>query len=243
MSPRVTLAVTGRVLRQLRGDRRTIALLLLVPPALTTLLWLVLDNELQFARVGPQLVAIFPFTTMFLVTSITMLRERTSGTLERLMTLPIGRLDLLGGYALAFGVMAAAQASITAAVALGPLGLDVPGSAAALVLTAVVVAQLGTAIGLLVSAFARSEFQAVQFLPLTVLPQLLLCGLFVPVEELRGWLQAIARVLPLRWGVRAMEDAAAAARGTDLASDIAVLLGFIAVGVALGALTLRRRTA
>ena len=243
MSPRVTLAVTGRVLRQLRGDRRTIALLLLVPPALTTLLWLVLDNELQFARVGPQLVAIFPFTTMFLVTSITMLRERTSGTLERLMTLPIGRLDLLGGYALAFGVMAAAQASITAAVALGPLGLDVPGSAAALVLTAVVVAQLGTAIGLLVSAFARSEFQAVQFLPLTVLPQLLLCGLFVPVDELRGWLQAIARVLPLRWGVRAMEDAAVAARGTDLATDLTVLLGFISVGVALGALTLRRRTA
>ena len=102
---------------------------------------------------------------------------------------------------------------------------------------------LGTAIGLLVSAFARSEFQAVQFLPLTVLPQLLLCGLFVPVDELRGWLQAIARVLPLRWGVRAMEDAAVAARGTDLATDLTVLLGFISVGVALGALTLRRRTA
>ncbi|MEI2701278.1 MAG: ABC transporter permease [Baekduia sp.] len=236
------IAVARRVLRQLRNDRRTVALLLLVPPALTTLLWLVLDDELVFNRVGPQLVAIFPFTTMFLVTSITMLRERTSGTLERLMTMPIARLDLVAGYAIAFGVMASLQATITATVALGLLGLDVAGAAPALVITAVVVAQLGTAIGLLVSAFARSEFQAVQFLPLTVLPQLLLCGLFVPVDELRGWLQAIARVLPLRWGVRAMEDAAAAGRGAELATDIAVLAAFIAVGVALGALTLRRRT-
>ena len=236
------IAVARRVLRQLRNDRRTVALLLLVPPALTTLLWLVLDDELVFNRVGPQLVAIFPFTTMFLVTSITMLRERTSGTLERLMTMPIARLDLVAGYAIAFGVMASLQATITATVALGLLGLDVAGAAPALVITAVVVAQLGTAIGLLVSAFARSEFQAVQFLPLTVLPQLLLCGLFVPVDELRGWLQAIARVLPLRWGVRAMEDAAAAGRGAELATDIAVLAAFIAVGVALGALTPRRRT-
>jgi ABC-2 type transport system permease protein len=209
---------------------------------LTTLLWLVLDDAAVFNRVGPQLVAIFPFTTMFLVTSITMLRERATGTLERLMTMPIGRIDLIAGYALAFAVLAAVQATITATVALGLLGLDVAGPAPALVATAVIVAQLGTAIGLFVSAFARTEFQAVQFLPLTVLPQLLLCGLFVPVDELRGWLQVIAKALPLRWGVRAMEDAAAAARGGELAIDLAVLAGFIAVGVVLGAFTLRRRT-
>lgn len=242
MSAGVAGAVARRVLEQLRGDPRTVALLLLVPPALGTLLWLVLDDPLVFDRVGPQLVAIFPFTTMFLVTSITMLRERTSGTLERLMTLPVGRLDLLAGYALAFGVMAGLQATITAVVALGLLGLEVEGSPVALVGTAVVVAQLGTATGLFVSAFARTEFQAVQFLPLTILPQLLLCGLFVPVEQMRGGLQAIASVLPLRWAVRAMEDAVAAGRTGELATDLLVLGGVIVVGLVLGAITLRRRT-
>ncbi len=186
MSLPVVLAVARRVLAQFRGDPRTVALLLGVPPALATLLWLVLDNEVMFARVGPQLVAIFPFTTMFLVTSITMLRERTSGTLERLMTLPVSRGDLLGGYQLAFGIAATVQATITAAIALGPLGLNVAGSSLALIASAIVVAQLGTALGLLVSAFARTEFQAVQFLPLTILPQFLLCGVIVPVDQMRS---------------------------------------------------------
>jgi ABC transporter DrrB family efflux protein len=231
------------VLAQFRGDPRTVALLLVVPPALATLLWLVLDNEIVFARVGPQLVAIFPFTTMFLVTSITMLRERTSGTLERLMTMPVGRFDLLAGYALAFGLMAVLQASITAAIALGPLGLNVAGSPLALVAAAIVVAQLGTALGLFVSAFARTEFQAVQFLPLTILPQLLLCGIFVPVDQMRSWLEAISTVLPLRWAVRATEDAVALGHGSDLAVDLLVLGGFVVAALALGAGTLRRRTA
>jgi ABC-2 type transport system permease protein len=218
------------------------ALLLGVPPALTVLLWLVLDNDVVFARVGPQLVAIFPFTTMFLVTSITMLRERTSGTLERLMTLPVSRGDLLAGYQLAFGVAATLQALITAGVALGPLSLDVAGSPLGLIASAIVVAQLGTALGLLVSAFARTEFQAVQFLPLTILPQLLLCGLFVPVDQMRSWLRSISEILPLRWAVRATEDAVAAAGGSDLLLDLLVLLGFVVAALALGAATLRRRT-
>jgi ABC-2 type transport system permease protein len=212
------------------------ALLLGVPPALTVLLWLVLDNDVVFARVGPQLVAIFPFTTMFLVTSITMLRERTSGTLERLMTLPVSRGDLLAGYQLAFGVAATLQALITAGVALGPLSLDVAGSPLGLIASAIVVAQLGTALGLLVSAFARTEFQAVQFLPLTILPQLLLCGLFVPVDQMRSWLRSISEILPLRWAVRATEG------GSDLLLDLLVLLGFVVAALALGAATLRRRT-
>jgi len=243
MSPRVVIAITRRVLAQFRGDPRTVALLLGVPPALATLLWLVLDDERVFARVGPQLVAIFPFTTMFLVTSITMLRERTSGTLERLMTLPVSRIDLLAGYQLAFGIAATVQATITATIALGPLGLDVGGSPLALIGSAIVVAQLGTALGLLVSAFARTEFQAVQFLPLTILPQFLLCGILVPVDQMRSWLEAIARVLPLRWAVRATEDAVAVGRGSELAVDLLVLLGFILGALALGAATLRRRTA
>jgi len=135
------------------------------------------------------------------------------------------------------------QATITATIALGPLGLDVGGSPLALIGSAIVVAQLGTALGLLVSAFARTEFQAVQFLPLTILPQFLLCGILVPVDQMRSWLEAIARVLPLRWAVRATEDAVAVGRGSELAVDLLVLLGFILGALALGAATLRRRTA
>ena len=125
MSARVTLATARRVLWQLRRDHRTLAMLLLIPPLLLTLLRFVYDADPRvFDRVGGPLLALFPFITMFLVTSVAMLRERTSGTLERLLTTPLGKGDLLFGYALAFGALAVVQTAICSAVALGPLGLD-----------------------------------------------------------------------------------------------------------------------
>ena len=185
MSPRVTLATARRVLEQLRSDRRTIALLLLVPCVLMTLLRLVYDGQpAVFDRIGLQLLGIFPFVTMFLVTSVAMLRERTSGTLERLLTTPMAKLDLLLGYALAFGVAALAQAALASALTLGVLGLDVAGPVTLVLLVAVANALLGMALGLFVSAFAQTEFQAVQFMPAVVLPQILLCGLLAPREQM-----------------------------------------------------------
>jgi ABC-2 type transport system permease protein len=179
MSTRVTLATARRVLSQLRRDHRTLALLLLVPVLLLTLLRYVYDDKpLVFDTVGGPLLALFPFITMFLVTSVAMLRERTSGTLERLLTTPLGKGDLLFGYAVAFGAVAVVQTTIASAVALGLLGLDLTAGPGLVVLLAVLDALLGMALGLFLSAFARSEFQAVQFLPAVVLPQLLLCGLF-----------------------------------------------------------------
>ncbi|HEY6886921.1 MAG TPA: ABC transporter permease, partial [Solirubrobacter sp.] len=178
MTATATLATARRVLGQLRGDRRTIALLLFVPCLLMTLLyWVFAGQPETFDRIGPQLLGIFPFITMFLVTSVAMLRERTSGTLERLLTTPVGKGDLLVGYALAFGVAALAQAALASALSLGVLGLDPGGSVALVLLLAIADAVLGMALGLLVSAFAKTEFQAVQFLPAFVLPQILLCGL------------------------------------------------------------------
>ena len=185
MTARVTLATARRVLAQLRGDHRTVALLLVVPLVLLTLLRYVFDDQpAAFDRIGGPLLALFPFTTMFLVTSVAMLRERTSGTLERLLSMPVGKADLLVGYALAFGLVAVVQTGLASALALGPLGLDVAGTAWLVVLLAVLNALLGTALGLLLSAFARTEFQAVQFLPAVVLPQLLLCGLFAPRQAM-----------------------------------------------------------
>ena len=182
ISPRVTQAVARRVLTQVRRDRRTAGMLLVLPCLLITLMWWMFKDSFgdPFNRFGPALLAMFPFIVMFLVTSVTTLRERSSGTLERLLAMPMGKLDFLLGYAVAFGVVAAAQATLAVGVSVGLLGLDIQGSVWLLGLVAVADAVLGSALGLFVSAFARTEFQAVQFLPLVVFPQILLCGLFVP---------------------------------------------------------------
>ena len=244
MSARATLATATRVLHQLRHDRRTLVLLLAVPCVLLSLLWWVFDAAPQtFDRVGPVLLAIFPLTTMFVVTSVATLRERTSGTLERLLTMPIGKLDILVGYALAFGVVALVQTALVSTLALGPLDLLVNGSPALLVAVALLSALLGNTLGLLVSAFAATEFQAVQFLPAFILPQLLLCGLFVPRALMPGPLEAVSRVLPLTYVVEAMQYAVTVGGTADTYRNMAVVVGCILGAVSLGALTLRRRTA
>jgi ABC-2 type transport system permease protein len=244
MSPRILLAVAGRVLTQLRRDRRTAAMLLVLPCVLMTLLWwmfLDIPGDL-FDRFGPALLAMFPFIVMFLVTSVTTLRERSSGTLERLLAMPMGKLDFLGGYAVAFGVVAALQSALAVTLCVGFLGLDVAGPVWLLAVVAVFDAVLGTALGLLVSAFARTEFQAVQFMPLFVIPQILLCGLFVPRDSLPGVLHGISDVLPLSYATDAMQTLVGHSATAEVWRDLAVVAGFALAALALGAATLRRRT-
>lgn len=243
MSLRITVATALRVLRQLRHDPRTIALLVVVPCLLLGLLAWTFNETPVFDRIGAPLLGVFPFVVMFLVTSVATLRERQSGTLERLLTLPLGKGDLVGGYALAFGVLAALQALVAAGFAILVLGLDVEGSVWLLVVVAVADALLGTSLGLFGSAFARSEFQAVQFMPAFVLPQFLLCGLLVPRDQLPEALHIISNALPLSYAVDAMRTIANSADAFgDVQGDLAVVLAFVAAGVTLGAATLRRRT-
>jgi ABC-2 type transport system permease protein len=244
MSPRITLATATRVLRQVRRDRRTLALLLVVPPLLLTLFKYVFEGQPEtFDRVGAPMVGIFPFITMFLVTSIAMLRERTTGTLERLMSLPLAKLDLLLGYGLAFALVAAVQASLTALVAFGFLGLDTSGPVWLVLLLAVANAVLGMALGLFLSAFAQTEFQAVQFMPAFVLPQILLAGLLIPRDEMAYALELVSDVLPLTYAYDALVRAVEDDLGGRLALDAAVVTGCIVLALVLGATTLRRRTA
>jgi ABC-2 type transport system permease protein len=234
-----TLATARRVLTQLRHDPRTLALMIVVPCVLETLLRLIYTHRrVAFDQAGAPLLAIFPLTTVSLVTSIALLRERTSGTLERLLTTPLGRLELLTGYALA-----TAQAVIASALTLGPLGLHVRGPGGLVVVLAVCVAVLGMGLGLLASAFARSEFQVVQFLPLTIFPQLLLCGLLVARERMPSALHAISDVLPMSYAVDGMHHLTRQATASGaLWGDIAIVLAFAAGALVLGAATLRRRT-
>lgn len=243
MSRRVTLATALRVLRQLRRDPRTLALLFVVPPLLITLFRYVFDAQPEtFDRIGGPMVGLFPFITMFVVTSVAMLRERTTGTLERLMTLPLAKADLLLGYGLAFAAMATIQACLTAGIAFGPLGLDVNGSPVVVILLAVANAILGMALGLFASAFATTEFQAVQFMPAIVIPQILLCGILVPREQLSTVLRWLATVMPLTWAYDGLSHAVAGDDPGVVLRDAAIVVGITLLALVLAATTLRRRT-
>jgi len=235
---------TARILRQLRHDHRTIGLLVAVPSLLLTLLYFMFDNQQQmFDRLALIMLGIFPFIVMFLITSIAMLRERTNGTLERLLTTPLRKTDLLFGYGLAFGLAAALQASIVSAVAYLLLGLETAGNPGWVIAIAIANAVLGVALGLLASAFARTEFQAVQFMPVVALPQILLCGLFVARDQMVGWLQAISDVLPLTYSVEALQEVGRFADPTGtMWRDLAIVIGAVIVALIAAAGTLRRRT-
>lgn len=238
-----TLATARRVLQQLSHDRRSIALIIVMPSLLLLLFKYVYDgNPAIFNRIGPQMLGLFPFIIMFLITSVTMVRERTSGTLERLLTTPLKRGELILGYGLAFGFAGLVQALVSSAVAIWILNLDVM-TPWVVVLFAVVDAVLGTALGLLMSAFAVTEFQAVQFMPLVVIPQILLCGLLAPRDSMAPVLRWLSNVMPLSYAT----DAFTAARTTsgldaEMWLDLGVLVGCFAVAIALASLTLRRRT-
>jgi ABC-2 type transport system permease protein len=244
MNLRRVRATAVRVLLQLRGDRRTLALLLVVPCVLMTVLRYVYDDRpATFDRVGPMLLALFPFVVMFVVTSVAMLRERVSGTLERLLATPIGRLDLLLGYAVAFGAVALVQVGLVLSLTIGILDLHITGSVAALVLVAELDALLGMSLGLLCSAFARTEFQAVQFLPALVLPQLLVCGLFAPRSTMTPVLRWFSDVAPLTYAVDgASRVASSATLGRTAVVDLVVVTACVPAALALGSLTMRRRS-
>ena len=245
MRLQATWAVARRVLWQIRRDPRTIALLLVVPVVLLTLLKYVFAGKPGvFRTIGVPLCGLFPFIVMFLVTSIAMLRERTSGTLERQMTLPMSKLDLLVGYGIAFGLLAALQAIVVCAVGFVALGLDAAHGAWLVGLLAIGNALLGMALGLAASAFARTEFQAVQFMPALVFPQLILCGLFIGRSEMGEVLYWASWALPLTYAYDALARATAPAElGGWFALDVAVTIATTLAALTLGAATLRRRTA
>jgi ABC-2 type transport system permease protein len=241
----ILLSTIRRILTQLRHDPRTIALIVVVPTLLITLIYFMYDDQPRvFDRIALTMLGVFPFIVMFLITSIAMLRERTTGTLERLFTTPVGKLDLLFGYGIAFGAAAAVQAAFAAAFAYWVLDMHTAGSIGLVVLIAVANAVLGVALGLLCSAFARTEFQAVQFMPLIVAPQLFLCGLFVPREAMVGWLQGVSDVMPMSYSVQALNEVGAHTEPTGtMWRDLAIVLGAVIIALAVGAATLRRRTA
>ncbi|TDL05632.1 ABC transporter permease [Mycolicibacterium obuense] len=247
---RAYLATTVRILRQLAGDHRSVAMILLVPSLIIALMYFMFDAvptrpgmPSPFDNACLVMLGVFPLIVMFLITSITMQRERVSGTLERILTTPLGRFALLGGYGTAFSLAAAAQATLACLVSFWLLGLDTAGSPVWVFAIAIVNAVLGVGLGLLCSAFARTEFQAVQFMPLVIAPQLLLCGIIVPREQLPDWLQWASNAMPASYALEALRQVGAHAELTSLAvRDFLIVTGFAVSALALAAATLRRRT-
>lgn len=241
---KATGATADRILQQLLHDKRTIALMFLAPTILMSLLaWVFSNNDRMFNAIAPALLGVFPFVIMFLITSITTLRERTGGTLERLMTMRISKADIIVGYALAFGVFGIIQSILTSSVAIYWLGMDVSGPQWFVVVVAIADTLLGVALGLLASAFARTEFQAVQFMPAFIFPQLIVCGLFVPLAQLPDVLNAAAYWLPLTYAVDALNGVVVSSDITsDMWRDVWVVACFIVAALALASLTLRRRS-
>ena len=243
MSLRKTLATAMRVLQQLLHDPRTLALILLVPVVLLIILKYAFQSQpLTFDSLAPMILGIFPLIVMFIVTSIATLRERKIGTLDRLMTMPMSKLDFIFGYALAFGILALLQAALASFVVLQLLGVSVQGGEISVLISAVASALLGSSLGLFLSAFATSEFQAVQFMPAFIFPQLLVCGLFVAREQMAWPLQFFADIMPLTYSVDAMKQITVRSDWTgDLTRDLLVVLGFGIVALVLGSITIQRQ--
>ncbi|WP_242670089.1 ABC transporter permease [Mycobacterium decipiens] len=244
------IATTARILRQLAADHRSVAMILVVPSAIITLMYFMFEKvphrpgtPAPFNTACLILLGLFPLLLMFLITSITMQRERASGTLERILTTPLRRFDLLAAYGTAFSIAAAAQATLACIVSFWLLGLDTAGNPLWVFVIAIINAVLGVGLGLLCSAFARTEFQAVQFMPVVIVPQLLLAGVIVPRSAMPNWLEWISNVMPASYALEALQQVGAHPELTDIAvRDMVVVLVFAIAALGLAAATLRRRT-
>ena len=243
MSFKRTFATMLRVLKQLRHDHRTLALILFVPSILLIILNYVYEQKpLVFDNVAPLILGIIPFTLMFIVTSVAVLRERTSGTLERLLISPASRLDILFGYAGAFALLAFLQAAIASFFTIVVFNVPIAGATTWLLMVAVLSGILGMSFGLFLSAFAKNEFQAVQFMPAFVLPQFLTCGLFTPRDNMAPFLRYFSDVMPITYAVDAMKEIKSNALWTgNLTFDVIVIIGFVLLALVLGAFSLKRQ--
>ncbi len=195
---------------------------------------------------APVIIPFLAFFLIFVLTDVSFLRERASGTLERLLASPLQRAELVLGYVLGFLLFALLQTVILVLFAIFVLGLRTNGSIAAIFVAQIAMVLVAVNLGLLLSAFARNEFQAVQFIPVVLLPQLLLSGILIPIQSLPALLRPLAWLMPLTYANEASRDVMV--KGAPLTDPIVFrdLGALVLLAVALALLasrTIRREVA
>lgn len=193
-----------------------------------------------FAKMLPILMGFFVFFFVFLISGMALLKERTTGTLDRLLATPVKRSSIVFGYMLSYGILAILQTVLIVLVTVWLLGIEVVGSLVSVVLINLLLALVALAFGILLSTFANSEFQMMQFIPLVVVPQVFFSGI-IPLDSMADWVKDISYMIPLKYSGDAVNEIIM--RGTSifkLGGDIAVLLGFLIVLTVLNIVGLRR---
>lgn len=244
MIPSQASIIAGRVIRQLIRDRRTIVLIVVVPLVVMTLIGLSFPEGNVLNYIAPALLATLALFFSFLLTGISFLRERSQGTMERLMASPVSRLDIVVGYLFGFFIFALTQTLIILLFTIYVLGVDYYGDLWQIFVFQVVVITVAVNLGIFISTFARNEFQMVQFIPLIILPQVFLCGVIWPMEQMPDYLQWLSAILPLTYAVDGLRNIMLAGKSLlDVGFELSVLIGFALIISILAAITLRRGTA
>lgn len=239
--PSQAFTIAGRVVRQLTRDRRTMALLFIVPLVVMTLIGLSFPQAGVLDYIAPALLATLALFFGFLLTGISFLRERSQGTLERLMASPLSRLDIVVGYLFGFFIFALAQTLIILLFTIYVLNVNYHGDLWQIFVFQVVVIIGAVNLGIFISTFARNEFQMVQFIPLIILPQVFLCGVLWPVEQMPGYLQWLSIILPLTYAVDGLRNIMLSGKNLmDVGFELGVLVGFAIFISIIAAVTLRR---
>ncbi len=244
MIPSQALTIANRVIHQLVRDRRTMFLIIAAPLVVMTLIGLSFPEGTVLDNIAPPLLATVALFFSFLLTGISFLRERSQGTMERLMASPVSRLDVVVGYLLGFFVFALTQTLIVVLFTIYVLDVRYYGDLWQIFVFQIVIITAAVNLGIFISTFARNEFQMVQFIPLILFPQIFLCGIIWPVEQLPDYLQWLSTILPLTYAAEGLRNIMLLGQSLlDVWFELVVLLGFTAVISILAAFTLRRGAA
>lgn len=198
------------------------------------------SNMSAFDNFGPVLIGFFAFFFVFLVSGIAFLKERTTGTLERLVAAPIRRFEIVLGYVLGFGIFTMIQAALLAWFSVDVLGMMMNGRLINLLIVTLLLSMTALTLGIFLSSFANSEFQMMQFIPLVIVPQVFFSGLF-NLDTMAEWLRWLSKLMPLYYGADALRNVMIRGRGiADISTDLLVLLGFSVVFMVLNVVALRK---
>lgn len=238
------LTIAARIIQQLIRDHRTLVLIAVVPVVVMSLIGLSFPEEGVLDYAAPALLATLALFFSFLLTGISFLRERSQGTMERLMASPVSSLDIVVGYLFGFFIFALTQTLIILLFTIYVLNVHYIGDLWQIFVFQVVIIAGAVNLGIFISAFARNEFQMVQFIPLIITPQVFLAGLLWPVEQMPNYLQWLSNFLPLTYAVRGLRGIMLDGNSLlDVLFELLVLVGFAIVASALAAISLKRGVA